>query len=255
YLSVNPALARMYGYDTPEALMNTVGDIGSLVYVDPKHRIEFKRLIAEQGFLERFEYEVYRKDRSRVWLSENARAVQDATGAVIYYEGAVQNITERKRAEDAVRRAEEKYRNIIENAVEGVFQTTPDGKFITANLALARILGFDSVQELVDGRTNIAREHYVDAATRDEFKRLLEENGFVLNFELEVYRKDRSRIWLSENVRVVRDEKGTVLYYEGTSEDVTKRKRAEEALRASEAHLQTVVENLDEGVIVSDLKG
>jgi PAS domain S-box-containing protein len=255
YLSVNPALARMYGYGAPEELMTSVSDIGPLVYVNPERRMEFKQMIAERGFVERFEYEVYRKDRSRVWLSENARAVRDASGAVIFYEGAVQDITERKRAEDAVRQAEEKYRNIVENAVEGVFQTTPDGKFITANLALARILGFDSVEELVDGRTDIAHESYVNAANRDEFKRLLEENGFVLNFELEAYRKDGSRIWLSENVRAVRDGKGTVLYYEGTAEDITKRKRVEDALRASEAHLQTVVENLDEGVVVSDLKG
>src|SRR5213080_4445908 len=96
YLSVNPALARMYGYDAPEALMNSVGDIGSLVYVDPKRRIEFKRLIAEQGYVERFEYEAYRRDGSKIWLSENARAVCDESGAVIFYEGAVQDVTERK---------------------------------------------------------------------------------------------------------------------------------------------------------------
>jgi PAS domain S-box-containing protein len=255
YLSVNPAMARMYGYNSPEALMNSVGDIGSLVYVDPKRRHEFKRLIAEQGYVERFELEVYQKDGRPIWLSENARAIRDENGSIMYYEGAVQDITERKRADTALKEAEEKYRSIVENAVEGVFQTTPDGKFITANLAMARIFGFDSPQELVTSRSDIAREHYVNPRTREEFKRLLEEEGEVHNFELEVYRKDGRRIWLSENVRALRDEAGLVVCYEGTAEDVTKRKRVEEMLRASEAHLQAVVENLDEGVVVSDMRG
>jgi PAS domain S-box-containing protein len=255
YVSVNPALARIYGYRSPEELVTSVSDIGQIVYVNPGRRTEFKRLIETQGSLEKFEYEVYRKDGSRVWLSENARAVRDANGTVIYYEGAVQDITERKRSEDALRQAEEKYRDIVENAVEGVFQTTPDGRFITANLALARLLGFDSPRELIDARSDIAQQNYVDPRSREEFKRLLEEHGSALDFELEVYRKDGNKIWLSENVRAVRDENGAVVYYEGTAEDITKRKRVEDALRASEAHLQTVVENLDEGVIVSDMEG
>ncbi|HEV2045025.1 MAG TPA: PAS domain S-box protein, partial [Chthoniobacterales bacterium] len=163
--------------------------------------------------------------------------------------------TERKRGEKALRQAEEKYRGIFENAVEGIFQTTSDGRFIAANSALARILGFDSPEELIAARTDIAQENYVDPKSREEFKRLLDENGSVLDFELEAYRRDGSRIWISENVLAVRDAKGTVVHYEGTAQDITKRKRAEDALRTSEAHLQTVVENLEEGVVVSDLKG
>ena len=163
--------------------------------------------------------------------------------------------TERKRGEEALRQAEEKYRGIFENALEGIFQTTPDGRFIAANFALARILGFDSPEELIGARTDIAQEEYVDPQSREEFKRLLDENGSVLDFELEACRKDGSKIWMSENVVAVRDAKGTVIHYEGTAQDITKRKQAEDALRISEAHLQTVVENLSEGVIVSDLNG
>src|SRR2546430_6440329 len=80
------------------------------------------------------------------------------------------NITERKRAAEALRQAERKFREIFENAGEGIFQTTPDGKFITANPALARILGFDSPEKLIAARTDIAREHYVDPQSRDDFK-------------------------------------------------------------------------------------
>src|ERR1700694_6055055 len=102
---------------------------------------------------------------------------------------------------EARRLAEQKYREIFENVHEGVFQTTTDGKFITANPALARMLGFDSPAELIAARTDIAREHYVDSQRREEFKELLNSQGVVRDFELEAYRKNGSRIWICENVR------------------------------------------------------
>jgi len=108
YLSVNPAIARMFGYESPEELMASVSDIGPVVYVNPERRTEFKRLIEAQGFVERFEYEVYRKDGSRIWLSENARAVRDANGVVIFYEGAMQDMTERKRVDEVERASKAK---------------------------------------------------------------------------------------------------------------------------------------------------
>lgn len=108
YLSVNPAIARMFGYESPEELMASVSDIGPVVYVNPERRTDFKRLIEAQGFVERFEYEVYRKDGSRIWLSENARAVRDANGVVIFYEGAMQDMTERKRVDEVERASKAK---------------------------------------------------------------------------------------------------------------------------------------------------
>jgi PAS domain S-box-containing protein len=98
----------MYGYESPEELMATVSDIGPVVYVNPERRTEFKRVIEAQGFVERFEYEVYRRDGNRIWLSENARAVRDANGVVIYYEGAMQDMTESKRVDEVERASKEK---------------------------------------------------------------------------------------------------------------------------------------------------
>ena len=136
--------------------------------------------------------------------------------------------TERKRAEEALREAEQKYRNIFENTHEGIFQTTEDGRSLVANPALARMLGFDSPADLIRNRNNIAQQGYVDPARREELKRLLDEHGMVTDFEFQALCKDGSKIWISENVRAVRDENGSVLYYEGTAEDITERKRAEQ---------------------------
>ncbi|HKG46761.1 MAG TPA: PAS domain-containing sensor histidine kinase [Pyrinomonadaceae bacterium] len=142
--------------------------------------------------------------------------------------------------------AERTYRRIFENVSEGIFQSTPEGAYLMANPALARIHGFSSPSELIRSCRDISREIYVDPQRRDEFKRLLEKHGLVRDFEHESFRKDGSRIWLSVNARAVKDEDGKVLYYEGTARDITQRKQAEQALRESEAAARTYSRHLIE---------
>src|SRR5205807_579753 len=113
------------------------------------------------------------------------------------------------------------YRSIFENAVMGIFQTTPDGRYLSANPALASLYGYDSPAALVAGMTDIARTLYVDPGRRAEFRRAIAENGEVADFESEIHRKDGSVIWISENAREVRDGNGKLLYYEGTIQDIT----------------------------------
>ncbi|MBD2463366.1 PAS domain S-box protein [Oscillatoria sp. FACHB-1407] len=403
YLSANPALAKIYGYDSPEELVANLTSVQQQLYVDPERRSEFIRLLQEHDAVVGFESQVYRRDGSLTWISENAHAVRDSDGNLLYYEGTVEDITERRRAkealqrineeletrveertaalkelnrrlvieiaerqrveaalrnseaelralfaamtdvitvfdcqgrylkmvatnsevhykpevervgktvydvlplpvanlfykqiqlalsmgktvtleyslpvsnftgspdgqpkdrwfvanisplpdnsviwvarditqrkqaEEALREAEEKYRSIFENAAEGIFQTTPEGRYISINPALVRMYGYASQEELINHLTDIETQLYVDPNRRAEFAALLEQQGSVFNFESQFYRKDGSIIWTSENARAVRDEDGKLLYYEGTVEDITKRKLAEEALRESEA--------------------
>src|SRR5258707_11313581 len=161
-------------------------------------------------------------------------------------------LEERERTEDARREAERKYRDIFENAVEGVFQTSPDGGFITANPALARMLGFASPEELIRAR-DIEGSYYVHPERRVEFKRLLDRHDTVRGFEFEAYRKDGTKIWMSDNVRAVRDASGKLLYYEGTTEDITERKRAEEALRESEERFSRAFHSSPAPLIITRL--
>lgn len=151
-----------------------------------------------------------------------------------------EEIAERKRTEEALRHAEEKYRGIFENAVEGIFQSTPEGRFISVNPAMARMYGYDSTEEMIADQIDIERSHYVDPARRAEFKHLLETQNLVQQFQSEVYRKDRTSFWVSETVRAVRDKDGSVLFYEGTIEDISERRRTEKALRESEERLRQV---------------
>jgi diguanylate cyclase (GGDEF)-like protein/PAS domain S-box-containing protein len=152
------------------------------------------------------------------------------------------DITERKQAEAALRQAEEKYRGIFENAVEGIFQTTPDGHYLTANPMLARIYGYDSVEELMVSLTDIEHQLYVDCNRRTEFRRLMQQQDAVWSFESQIYRKDGSIIWISENARAIRDASGQVVLYEGTVEDITIRKQAEAELHKRDSLLQGVAE-------------
>jgi ammonium transporter, Amt family len=130
--------------------------------------------------------------------------------------------------------SEDKYRRFFENAVEGIFQTTENGKYLAANPALARIYGYESVAEMQAGIQNIAAELYVDGSRRAEFQRLMAKDDVITDFESEVRRKNGEVIWIVENARAYRDDYGKLLYYEGTVEDITHRKQAESFLREKE---------------------
>lgn len=138
---------------------------------------------------------------------------------------------DRRNKEQAFKRAEKKHREIFENICEGIVQTTPDGRVITANPAMAQMLGYDSPADLMANLENITTQLYVDSNRCKEFQALIEDQRSVKRFEFEAYQKDRTRIWLSANVRVVRDEDRIPLYYEGTVEDITQRKETEATQR------------------------
>src|SRR5579871_5140105 len=136
----------------------------------------------------------------------------------------------RRRAEAALRQAEARYRNIFENAVEGIFQTTPEGRYQAANPMLAHIYGYASPQELINALTDIQHQLYEDPHRREAFRRELQEHDAVWGFESEVFRRDGSVIWISENARAVRAEDGRLIGYEGTVIEITARKQAEAEL-------------------------
>ena len=154
-----------------------------------------------------------------------------------------------------VRQAEENYRSIFENAVEGIFQSTLEGRFITVNPAMARILGYESPEEMIAKITDVTHQLYVDPSVRENAAQLQAERGVLQGFEFEAYRKNRERIWLSLKRRSVRDENGVELYREGTIEDITERRKAEAALRASEAEMRALFASMTDVIIQFDDQG
>jgi PAS domain S-box-containing protein len=256
-LRANPALVRLNGYANEAELLAAVGDIATEWYVEPGRRDEFKRLVETDGRVQNFESEVYRhKTRERIWVSESAWVVRGQDGRVLYYEGMIDDITERKRVERAFVAAKSEaetraadYRSIYDNANVGIFRTTPDGRQTRSNLALARLNGFATPEEqiaAVDAAVsgNNVTGWYVEPGRRAAYLAEMAANGRVENFVSEIRRRGTGeQAWVSESAWAVRDASGEIVAYEGTVIDVTERVRAERALADAKAEAERLAED------------
>ena len=162
--------------------------------------------------------------KDKRWYYVVNTPIQHADGSISKM-AMIQDITERKEMEKALKLAEKKYRGIFENAVEGIFQSSPEGRFLSVNPALAWIFGYNSPEEMLAGITDISQQLYVDPRRRDDYSAVMRAEGLVKGFEAQMYQQDGSRIWVAINARAVKDEEGEVLYYEGFLRDITARKR------------------------------
>jgi phosphoserine phosphatase RsbU/P len=151
---------------------------------------------------------------------------------------------ERQHERTSLIEEKDNYYGVFDHLVEGIFRTTPDGHYVLANIALAHIYGYESPVELMASITDIAGGLYVEPGRREEFVQLMQANDTITGFESKIYRKDETIIWISENCRAVRDAAGKILYYEGTVEDITERKYAEEQIRRTTAELSRSREEL-----------
>jgi len=248
---VNRASARMLGCEPEEIIGRNVHQLCHHTKADgaryPESDCPISSVLRDGATRNGTEDVFWRKDGSSFpvdFISTAIREGKDVIGAVVTF----RDITARQRAERAQKQAEERFRSIFENAVEGIYQSTPDGRFISVNPAMARMFGYVSPEEMIDAITDIGRQFYLDPARREEFKRFMEKGDFVAGLETLVRRKDGSKVWISETSRAVRNVIGRVCYYEGTIEDVTSRKRAEAERHVSFEiiHAANVTDNLDE---------
>ncbi|MHB8754854.1 MAG: PAS domain S-box protein [Candidatus Acidiferrales bacterium] len=248
---VNRAAARMLGYD-PEEIIGREGH--ALWHHTKSDGTPYPEaecgLIAvlRDGATRHGSSDVFwRKDGSSFpveFISTAIREGEEVTGAVVTF----RDITARQRAEKAQKQAEERFRSIFENAVEGIYQSTPDGRFISVNPAMAKMFGYASPEEMIECINDIGTQLYIDSEQREEFKRAMEQFDVVERFETRVLQKGGTKIWISETSRAVRNVVGRVCYYEGTLEDVTSLKRAEAERQVSFEiiHAANVTDNLDE---------
>jgi PAS domain S-box-containing protein len=227
-LEVNQVASHHYGYSREEFLGMSISDI--------RPQEDVPRLLQEMShgrnaWQHSGEWRHRRKDGSVIDVSIRSHTLEfrGRQAALV----VAHDITQQKRNEAATQEAEQKYRHIFEKAIIGIFQSTPLGRFTRVNESLAKMLCYDSPADLIETVQEIEQQFYVDSTRRQEFKRLLEENDVLQGFEIEVYRKDRSKMWLSANVRSVR-ENGKVVSYEGSLEDISQRKLLEEQFRQSQ---------------------
>jgi diguanylate cyclase (GGDEF)-like protein/PAS domain S-box-containing protein len=222
---VSAGCLRLTGYPPEDLLGNCRVSYAELIHPDDRGKVA--RVCATalaNGERYACEYRVRHADGTYRWVWERGAPVYDEATAAWKFEGFVENITERKRAEVALQDAEARYHSIFEHAMEGIFHSTPEGRYLVANPALARIFGYDSPEELIASVDDIPRQMYVEPERRSEFQRLIEAEGSVSGFEFQAFRKNGEVIWLSVNAYAHRDAEGKVAYYEGTTEDITERR-------------------------------
>jgi PAS domain S-box-containing protein len=238
-IEVNPAMARMFGYDTAEEFMAAVGRSNDRFYVRRADRDWHIAELKRSGRVSNHVCEMVRHDGSHFWVSDSTSLGRDEEGGAVIL-GTMADVTDLVESQRAFREAEARYRSIIDNALEGVYISSIEGRMVVANRALAELNGYASPEELILSVRDIAAEWYLRPERRQEFVDLVSRDGEVRNFESEVFRhKTRELIWVEENARLVKDDAGKPLFYEGTVQEITQRKNFERQLmvarRAAEA--------------------
>ena len=194
------------------------------------------------------------EDGVRRWLDVTRHLLRDESGTKIGVLGVINDVTQQRDAEERLRLAEEKYRTIFENAVEGLFQITLDGTFISVNPALAKLYGYSSSDEMIQEVDDIDTQIYVQSKRRQEILTYLQQFSELTDFESLVKKKDGKRIWVSESIRQVTDETGKVLYLEGSVKDVTEKRHAEMNLRKQRQQSEQLLLNILPQMIAQRLK-
>jgi len=226
FIDVNPAMARMLGYSSAEKVVRAITSIADQVYFEPpRYDAVAKAAMDAGGFINTINR--YRRKDGSLWYGNlHLHRVTDKKGTSSHYEGFVEDITERMMAEEALAESERKYRDIFENSVSGLFQSTPSGQLIKVNDVFAHMYGFTSAAELLASDSAHAPPPYARQKDRQDVLTILAKEGQCLDYETRHVKRDGTPFWVSLSVRAVRDTDGTLLMFDGIINDITRRKRA-----------------------------
>lgn len=248
-LDANPQLVDLLGYTDKESL---IAANAADFYVDPQARDLWQSLMKREGVVRGFEAQMRRHDGRLIWVRNTARTVRDVDGKVLYYEGSLEDITERKRMEMVLRESEEKYRTLIDNMQDGVF-VIRDDKLVFVNEAFARMVGW-TVEEIIGTsfQQHVAPEDLEMVAGRYRQRQAGEEVPSEYEFRA-VHKDGVTRVFVNMSVGLVTYQGATASM--GTVKDITGRNRMEEQLRESEERYRTLYESSRDAIVATDLNG
>ncbi len=222
----NKTCEALTGYAEAEVLGRHIGDL----FLPPEEldavKALFERLCAGM-FPSTHENCWLAKDGSRHHVSWSNTVMLDEAGQVKFVIATGLDVTEQRRMEASLKAAQHNYQAIFENALEGIFQTTEDGRYLAVNPALAALYGYENPEDMKAQLTDVRRQLYADPRDRERFAEVMRAQGSVSGFEVQVVRKDGAKLWIAEHARAVQDAQGKFLYYEGTVKDITGRKALE----------------------------
>ena len=259
YLSANPALARIYGYDSTDEMMISLTDISHQLYVESQRRSDFISALQKHDIVSDFESEIYRRDGTVIWISENGRAVRDENGELLYYEGFVEDITQRKQAESGLRESEERLRLVIESVKDyAIFMLDTDGYIASWNSGAERIFGYKSYEVIGQHSECFYTQEGIELSKPKEKLATAIAEGRYQDEGLRI-RKDGSRFWTKVIVTALRDESGELRGFSQVMQDITKQKQAGEekmqliaSLQESESKFRTLYESTTDAVMLLD---
>ncbi|MBA7596155.1 hypothetical protein ES703_03124 [subsurface metagenome] len=249
YTYASPLVEKILGYKPEEVLKKHFYDL-----FHPEEREGLKKaavdvFLKKQSFREFINKNVHKNGKT-VWLSTSGSPILDSKGNLIGYRGVDIDITERKRAEEALRESEEQYRTLHSNIPVGVFRTTadPSGRLLSANPALVKMFRYETPEEM--SKMHVS-DLYLNQDDRKKFIETLSSTVEISHYEVQFERKDGTVFWGSLSARAVADESGKIAYFDGILEDITKKKKAEQALQESEEKYRRVVDNSLVGLYIT----
>jgi PAS domain S-box-containing protein len=244
-LDANPALARMLGYDSPADLIRDIGDIVRTIYVDPKARAEYQLRMERDGTVREFEYQVRRRDGGILWLSDSAAAARDEGGRVVRYEGVVRDITDQRRAEEAIAEGRRLLQLVIDTVPAVINVKNADRRYVLMNRYMAGVFGIEPADAI--GRTTADLMSRYGAAKTDEYDKRVLESGKELGFYEDEYEDSSGamRQWLV-NKLPIRGADGKVENIVTVALDIGDRKRSEHEMRRARDAAEGALRNLRE---------
>ena len=244
-LNANPALAKIMGYGTPSELMRVIGDITETIYVDPAARSEYRELMERDGMVREFEYQVRQRGGAILWLSDSATAVRDQTGAIIRYEGTVRDITDQKRAEDAVAEGRRLLQQVIDTVPAVINVKDKQLRYILMNRYMAGIFGIEPADAI--GRTTADLMSRYGAQKTDENDKRVLASGRELGFYEEEYLDylGNLRQWLVNKLPLL-NANGEIENIVTVAMDIGERKRGEQEMRKAKDAAEAALRNLRE---------
>jgi PAS domain S-box-containing protein len=244
-LNANPALARMLGYETPEELIRSTSDIENTIYLHPASRVQYRFLMQRDGVVREFEYQVRRRDGAILWLSNNGTVVRDEAGEVVRYEGTVRDITDQKRAEDAIAEGRRLLQQVIDTVPAVINVKDRALRYVLMNRYTAGIFGVEPTDAI--GRTTAGLMSLTGAQKTDENDRRVLQEGRELGFYEEEYRDSSGNLrqWLVNKLPLL-DADGEVENIVTVALDIGDRKRGELEMSKAKDAAEAALSNLQE---------
>ncbi len=244
-LNANPALARIMGYETPEQLIGSIDDVTESVYVSPTAREEFQRLMQRDGVVRDFEYQVKQRGGNVLWLSDSATVVRDDNGAITRYEGTVRDITDQKRAEDAIAEGRRLLQQVIDTVPAVINVKDKDLRYVLMNRYMAGIFGIEPQQAIGKTTTDLMSRYGAQKTDENDLRVLKQKTGLGFYEEEYLDSAGNLRHWLVNKLPLL-DADRAIENIVTVALDIGERKRGEQEMRKARDAAETALRNLRE---------